>query len=59
MGDDEAYQRQLDIATQADAEVGIRQGLEDARMGRIRPAREFFAAFEAAHPDLWIKDTGC
>ena len=47
--DAEAYQRLMDIAAQADAEEGIRQGLEDARSGRIRPAREFFEEFEAAH----------
>jgi hypothetical protein len=56
MQDDEAYQRQLDIAAQADAEEGIRQGLEDERKGRLRPAREFFAEFEAAHPELRIKE---
>jgi hypothetical protein len=28
---------------------GIRQGLEDAKQGRTRPAREFFAEFEAKH----------
>lgn len=47
--DAEAYQRLLDIAAQADAEEGIRQGLEDARNGRLRPIREFFAEFEATH----------
>jgi prevent-host-death family protein len=47
--DAEAYQRLLDIAAQADAGEGIRQGLADAREGRIRPAREFFAEFEARH----------
>jgi len=47
--DAEAYQRLLDIAAQADAEEGIRQGLEDARRGKVRPAREFFAEFEATH----------
>ena len=47
--DAEAYQRLLDIAAQADAEKGIRQGLDDAREGRTRPAREFFDEFEAAH----------
>jgi hypothetical protein len=26
---------------------GIRQGLEDAKQGRTRPAREFFAELEA------------
>ena len=44
-----AYQRLLDIAARADANEGIRQGLEDARNGRTRPASEFFAEFEAKH----------
>src|SRR5207237_9569621 len=35
--DAEAYQRLLDIAAQADAREGIRQGLEDIREGRVRP----------------------
>jgi hypothetical protein len=47
--DAEAYQRLFDIAAQANAQEGIRQGLDDARKGRIRPAREFFDEFEAAH----------
>ena len=53
--EDEAKQRQLDDAAQADAEEGIRQGLEDAENGRLRPIREFFAEFEAAHPELQSK----
>ena len=44
-----AYQRLLDIAARADANEGIRQGLEDAKKGRLRPAREFFDDFEAEH----------
>jgi prevent-host-death family protein len=44
-----AYQRLLDIAARADAEEGIRQGLEDAKRGKVMPAREFFADFEAEH----------
>jgi len=44
-----AYQRLLGVAAQADAKEGIRQGLEDAREGRIRPARDFFDEFEAMH----------
>jgi len=44
-----AYQRLLDIAARADAREGIRQGLEDARKGRSRPAEEFFREFEALH----------
>jgi predicted transcriptional regulator len=39
----------LDIAAQADAAEGIRQGLEDADSGRVRKIREFFAEFEATH----------
>jgi prevent-host-death family protein len=42
-----AYQRLLDIA--ASAAEGIRQGLENVKQGKARPAREFFADFETAH----------
>src|SRR5260370_42652739 len=44
--DADAYQRLLDIAAHASAEEGIRQGLEDARASKVRPAREFFDEFE-------------
>ena len=44
--DAEAFRRLLDIAASADPEEGIRQGLEDAKRGRVRRAREFFAEFE-------------
>jgi prevent-host-death family protein len=47
--DAKAYQRLLDIAALADAREGIRQGLEDAKQGKLRPAREFFAEFRAKH----------
>jgi prevent-host-death family protein len=47
--DAEAYQRLLDIAAYANAEEGIRQGLEDVKQGKLRPAREFFDDFEATH----------
>jgi len=47
--DAEAYQRLLDIAARADAEEGIRQGLRDAKEGKVRPIREFFSEFEAKH----------
>ena len=40
--DPEAYQRLLDIAASADAEEGIRQGLDDVAHGRTRPARDVF-----------------
>ena len=44
-----AYQELLDIAAKASAEEGIRQGLEDARKGRTRPAREFLSEFRKSH----------
>ena len=44
-----AYQRLLDIAARADAGEGIRQGLEDAKAGRARAAREFIREFESGH----------
>jgi prevent-host-death family protein len=47
--DAEAYQHLLDIAAQADAKEGISQGLENAKEGKLRPARQFFDEFEAAH----------
>jgi PHD/YefM family antitoxin component YafN of YafNO toxin-antitoxin module len=42
-----AYQRLLDITAQADAHEGIRQGLQEARSGKGRPVKEFFAEFKA------------
>jgi len=47
--DAEAYQRLLDIAARADAEEGIRQGLEDVAHGRTRPAREVFDEIRRKH----------
>ena len=47
--DAEAYQHLLDVAAHADAEEGIRQGLDDAKKGKTRPVREFFDEFEARH----------
>ncbi len=40
--DAEAFQRLPDIAASADADEGIRQGLDDVARGRTRPAREVF-----------------
>ena len=37
------YQRLLDLAAEADASEGIRQGLEQLGRGEGRPAAEFFA----------------
>jgi prevent-host-death family protein len=45
--DAEAYQRLLDIAAEADAAEGIRQGLEDLANRRGRPAREVFDELRA------------
>lgn len=47
--DAKAYQHLLDIAARADVEESIRQGLDDARRGHVRPAAEFFAEFEGKH----------
>jgi len=47
--DAEAYQRLLDIAAHADAEEGIRQGLDDVAHGRTRPAREVFDQIRRKH----------
>lgn len=41
-----AYQRLLGVAARADAREGIRQGVEDSKKGKTRPAREFFEEFE-------------
>ncbi|HTG26615.1 MAG TPA: type II toxin-antitoxin system Phd/YefM family antitoxin [Methylomirabilota bacterium] len=47
--DAEAYQKLLDIAALADADEGVRQGLEDVKKGRVRPVREFFKEFETKY----------
>ncbi len=47
--DAEAYQRLLDVAARADANEGIRQGLEQAKVGKGRDIEEFFAEFEEKH----------
>jgi prevent-host-death family protein len=43
------YQRLLDIAAEADVNEGIRQGLEDLRQGKTRPASEFFEEMRAKY----------
>jgi prevent-host-death family protein len=43
--DAESYQRLLDIAARASEEEGIRQGREDAKQGKGRPANEVFEEF--------------
>jgi predicted transcriptional regulator len=47
--DAEAYQHLLDVAAEASAGEGIRQGLEDAKKGRTRPARDVFDAVRGEH----------
>jgi prevent-host-death family protein len=47
--DAEAYQRLLDIAASADAEEGIRQGLDDVAHERTRPAKEVFDEIRRKH----------
>jgi predicted transcriptional regulator len=38
-----------DLAARADANEGIRQGLEDVAKGRVRPAREALDEFRRKH----------
>jgi prevent-host-death family protein len=47
--DAEAYQRLLDIAARADAQEGIRQGLDDVAHGRTRPVRKAFDEIRRKH----------
>lgn len=47
--DAEAYQRLLDVAASADAEEGIRQGLDDVAHGRTRSAKEVFEEIRRKH----------
>jgi prevent-host-death family protein len=47
--DARAYQDLLDLAAEARATEGIRQGLEDIRKGRMRPARDVFDEVRAEH----------
>jgi hypothetical protein len=47
--DPEAYQRLLDLAAEASAMEGIRQGLEDLKNGRTRPALDVFDELRAEY----------
>jgi prevent-host-death family protein len=47
--DAEAYQRLLDLAAQASASEGIRQGLDDLTEGRTRPASDVFDELRAKY----------
>ena len=43
-----AYQHWLDVAARADAREGIRQGLDESRLGQGCDAEKFFVEFEAS-----------
>ncbi len=47
--DAEAYQRLLDLAAEANAAEGIRQGLDDIVHGRTRPTREVLDEIRAEY----------
>jgi prevent-host-death family protein len=47
--DAEAYQRLLDIAASADAEEGIRQGLDDVAHSRARSVKKVFDEIRDKH----------
>lgn len=47
--DPAAYQRLLDLAAAAGVNEGIRQGLEELRQGKGRPAKEFFEEMSKKH----------
>ena len=47
--DAEAYQQLLDLAAEASAAEGIRQGLDDVANDRTRPAREVFDEIRAEY----------
>ncbi len=45
----EIAQHKLDIIAMADANEGLRQGLEDLKRGKGRPTEEVLAEFEKRH----------
>jgi prevent-host-death family protein len=47
--DAEAYQRLLDLAAEANAAEGIRQGLDDVSAGRSQPAGQVFDELRAEY----------
>ena len=47
--DAEAYQQLLDLAAEASAAEGIRQGLDNLKNGRTRPAGVVFDEIRAEH----------
>ena len=49
---DAAYQRLLDIAAQASAVEGIRQGRDDVKSGRMHDARKALTAIKRASDEF-------
>jgi len=47
--DAEGYQHLLDLAAEASAAEGIRQGLEDLKRGQTRPASEVLGDLRGTH----------
>lgn len=47
--DAEAYQQLLDLAAEASAAEGIRQGIDDLKGGQVRPAGEVFEEMRARY----------
>src|SRR5712692_2636767 len=56
--DAQEYQRLLDMAAQADAGEGVRQGLEDLEKGTACPAREVFDALRSKAPANGVSRPG-
>lgn len=50
-----SYQAMLDALERAEANAGIRRGLEDMAAGRTRPAREVIAALRKKQRDRAMK----
>ena len=44
-----SYQRLLDTAALGDPREGIRQGVADAKAGKVKPAKAVFEEFEKRH----------
>jgi len=47
--DVDSFRKLLEVAEYANAVEGIKQGLEDIREGRTRPAKEFFEEMRAKY----------
>jgi len=54
--DAESYQATLDALERAEANAGIRRGLQAVAEGKTRPAREVIDSIKAAHSKQWKKN---